>query len=292
MSPAAGISDNMDDPKPVLHGRLQGKVALVTGASSGFGRAIAFRYSKEGAIVACADIRPDCDAAGARSDDKSYGTDQYIEHRGGVAAFFEVNVSIPEQMKQLISAVVEKYGRLDIMVNNAGICPESLPQHLGKTIDEKDEDVFHRTMMVNCWGAFLGCKYAVRQFLQQGCWPSGDRGWIVNIGSTSSLVAVGPGLAAYNTSKGAVFQLTRSVAVEMAPQKIHCNVLCPGDAVTACFKPHGESESAVAESTALYPWGRFGTLREIAGAALFLVSEDAGYVTGAALSVDGGYTAQ
>ncbi|KAF9887189.1 hypothetical protein FE257_010443 [Aspergillus nanangensis] len=284
--------DSMDDPKPVPWGRLQDKVAIVTGASSGFGRAIAFRFSREGARVVCADIRPNCDDIGSRVEDRGYPTDEYIRHQGGDAVFLPVDVSKADRVEALVNAAVDRYGRLDIMVNNAGICPESAPAHIGKRIHEREEEVFHRTMMVNCWGVFLGCKYAVRQFLKQDCLPSGDRGWIVNLGSTSSLVGVGPGLVAYNSSKGAALQITRSVAVEMGREKIHCNILCPGDASTSCYLPHGESKEAVDETTAGYPWGRFATVKEIAGAAFFLASEDAGYVTGAALAADGGFTAQ
>ncbi|OQE14928.1 hypothetical protein PENSTE_c031G07787 [Penicillium steckii] len=282
--------DNLDDPQPLPEGRLRGRVAVITGASSGIGRAIAFRFSREGAKIVCADLQPDCESIGSRLQDSGFRTDEYIRRQGGDATFAIVDVSNASLMCELIAKTVEKHGRLDIMVNNAGICPESLPDHFGKRIHECDENVFYNTMMVNCWGVFLGCKYAVRQFLNQEPRASGDRGWIINVGSTASFVASGP--VAYNTSKGATLQCTRSVAVEMASERIHCNILCPGDATTPCYKPHIDSETAVAESIKSYPWGRFATLKELAGAAFFLASDDAGYVTGAALAADGGFTAQ
>ncbi|UPK90473.1 hypothetical protein LCI18_001408 [Fusarium solani-melongenae] len=281
----------MDDPTPLRTGRLLGKVAVVTGASSGFGRAIAFRFSREGAKVVCADIKEDPDTGGSRDADKGFRTDKYITSKGGQAIFVKVDVSDSAQVDQMIARAVAEYGQLHIMVNNAGICPEAQAPNAGKLLYDLDDEVFDKTMRVNSRSVFLGCKYANRQFLKQDVLSSGDRGWIVNIGSTASLTA-DVGIGAYNTSKGAVLQTTKSVAVEMAPHKIHCNIVCPGDVITSCFEPHLYDESAVANSLAKYPWGRFGSVSEIAAAVCFLASPDAGFITGAVLSVDGGFVAQ
>ncbi|KAH7015875.1 hypothetical protein EDB80DRAFT_748670 [Ilyonectria destructans] len=281
----------MDDPTPLIAGRLLGKVAVVTGASSGFGRAIAFRFSKEGAQVVCADIKEVPGTGGSRGDDHGFRTDEYIVSKGGQAIFVQVDVGDSAQMELLIAQAVATYGQLHIMVNNAGVCPESQEPNAGKLIHDLDEDIFDKTMRVNTRSVFLGCKYAIRQFLKQELLPSGDRGWIVNIGSTASLTA-DVGIAAYSTSKGAALQTTRSVAVEMAPHKIHCNIVCPGDVITSCFEPHLYDKSAVANSLIRYPWGRFGYVSEIAAAVCFLASTEAGFITGAILSVDGGFVAQ
>lgn len=244
-------ADSMDDPTPLIAGRLLGKVAVVTGASSGFGRAIAFRFSKEGAQVVCADIKEVPGTGGSRGDDHGFRTDEYIVSKGGQAIFVQVDVGDSAQMELLIAQAAATYSQLHIMVNNAGVCPESQEPNAGKLIHDLDEDIFDKTIRVNSRSVFLGCKYAIRQFLKQELLPSGDRGWIVNIGSTASLTAdVGIGKmrchlpprisltfpfpAAYSTSKGAALQTTRSVAVEMAPHKIHCNIVCPGG---SCYFP-------------------------------------------------------
>lgn len=195
----ANPRDIFDDPTPLLYGRLQKKVAVITGASSGFGRAIAFRFSREGASIVCADITPNVSAAGSRAEDAGEQTDHWIVSKGGNAIFVRTDVSDADAMRQLIETTVETYGRIDIMVNNAGICPEGAPDHINKLVDDEDEEVWDLTMKVNARGTFLGCKYACKQFLKQEILPSGDRGWIVNIGSTASLISPGPGISKFST---------------------------------------------------------------------------------------------
>lgn len=186
---AAQAVDSMDDPTPMSSGRLVGKVAVVTGASSGFGRAIAFRLSKEGAKVVCADIAEVPGEGGSRMEDAGFPTHKLIVSKGGQAIFVRVDVGDSSQMEHLISRAVAEYGQLHVMVNNAGVCPEAKKPNAGKLIHELDDDVYDTTMRVNSRSVFLGCKYAIRQFLKQEVLPSGDRGWIVNIGSTASLTA-------------------------------------------------------------------------------------------------------
>lgn len=190
---AAIPTDPMDDPTPVEHGRLHGKVAIVTGASSGLGRAIAFRLSREGAKVVCGDLKAHATLGGYRNEDEGYQTEEYIVSKGGQAIFVKVDVGNAKDVQALVGRAVQEYGELHIMINNAGICPEASEPHAGRLIDETDEDMFDKVMRVNLRAVFLGCKYAVRQFLKQDLCSSGDRGWIVNTGSTASLVVPDPG---------------------------------------------------------------------------------------------------
>lgn len=181
--------DPLDDPKPHSPGRLHDRVAIVTGSSSGFGRAIAFRFSREGAKLLCADITPETTKAGSRDADRAYTTHEYIVAKGGTAEFVKTDVGHESSVQALVARAVELHGRLDIFINNAGICPESAPDQISELIHEQEVKVWDTTMRVNARGSYLGCKYACEQFMKQNLLPSGDRGWIVNIGSTASLTA-------------------------------------------------------------------------------------------------------
>lgn len=157
------------------------KVAIVTGASSGLGRAIATEFARNAITVVCADLHRNPPL------DENVGTVDLIAREGGNACFVRTNVSESADMENLIAEAVARYGRLDIMVSNAGIALESLDRHGPKPIHETDDFIFDETLAVNTRSVFLGCKYAIRQFLRQEPRESGDRGWIVNIASVYGL---------------------------------------------------------------------------------------------------------
>ncbi|CAG8983655.1 hypothetical protein HYALB_00004086 [Hymenoscyphus albidus] len=281
--------------------RLPNRKAIVTGSSSGLGRAIALAYGAEGAWVMCVDLQP-----GARAEfheEYPVATHELITERGGKAGFRRVDVGKEGEVRELVEEVGRVWGRLDIIVNNAGIAPEVplLALHPGGLrAHETPMSVFDRTIEVNLRATFLGCKYALAQFLRQEPLPAnsrGDetRGWIVNTASLAGVVAL-PGAPAYTTSKHAVVGLTRQLGVDYARERVHCNALCPTFTDTpliACLLRDSENPVAV-ETTkalkALHPWGQFAQVEDVARAAVFLVSEDSQYITATNLLVDGGYS--
>ncbi|KAF1990469.1 putative short chain type dehydrogenase [Aulographum hederae CBS 113979] len=262
-----------------MPGRLQDKIAIVTGSTSGIGRAIALAFAKEGAKVVCSDLD---------EGEQEGSTRASILNDGGEAIFVKTNVTIGAEVESLVKEAVEKYGRLDIMVNNAGIAPEA-----SKTlvpIWEAEEDVWDATMLVNSRGVFLGCKYAAAQMIKQEPLPDiGDRGWIVNIASLVGLVG-GAGAVAYVSSKHACVGTTKAAALDLAPYRVHCNAIAPGWTETPMVQSIFKTKGDILRS--LIPFRGFGCPEEIAKAAVFLASEDNTWMTGAIMSVDGGYTAQ
>ncbi|KAI8950497.1 NAD(P)-binding protein [Xylaria longipes] len=269
-----------------MSSRLSQKVAIVTGSSSGLGRAIALAYAREGAAVVCADLNRE--ARAEIPEEARLCTDDAIKLEGGRAVFVKTNVSIARDFEELVEEAVKAFSRLDILVNNAGISIESGRAPTG--VHETPESVWDTTMAVNAKSVFLGSKYAINQMLQQESHESGHRGWIVNIASAHGLVA-GLACPSYAASKAAVVNLTRQVALDYAAHKIHCNVICPGYTQTAIFKKTIEKMSSYDELKAKHPMG-LGVPDDIVGAAVFLASDDARWITGTSLSVDGGYTAQ
>ncbi|CZR50945.1 related to dehydrogenases with different specificities (related to short-chain alcohol dehydrogenases) [Phialocephala subalpina] len=287
--------------------RLAGRVAIVTGASSGLGRAIALRYAEEGATVMCADINPVAKANAAY--ELQVATHEVInsgERRVGKAAFTKVDLREEDQVKELVAKTVAKFGRLDIIVNCAGIANADVDglaaQPGGVRVHELQTSSFDNTMAINTRGVFLGCKYALQQFLAQEPLPAslrGDRarGWIVNIASTAGLIALG-GAPSYTTSKHAVMGLTKQIAIDYAKDKIHCNAVCPSFIDTPLISNitrATDNPIAVGTAQALvaaHPWGALGQPEDVASAAVFLASEDSQWMTGTSLVVDGGYTAQ
>lgn len=258
--------------------QLAGKSAIITGAGSGVGQASALRFAAEGARVVCADI----DAGSAKN------TAAQIEAAGGTATAVGVDVSEEQQVRDMVDVAVDRHGRLDIIFNNVGI---PTPR-LGAQLEDHTLDDFNRLVAVNLGGVFLGSKYAVLRFKEQG-----DGGVILNTGSVAGLVAWGGSV--YGATKGGVLQLTRAVAIEGAPFGIRANAICPAAMPLTGFMTAGgldvdEAQRAViAEKVgAQHPLGRAITAEDCAEAALYLVSDAARNITGVALPVDGGYVAR
>ncbi|KAK1238199.1 hypothetical protein MKX08_002778 [Trichoderma sp. CBMAI-0020] len=266
--------------------RLLNKVCIVTGSSSGLGRAISLAYAQEGAIVVCVDLRP-----GARQEIKSeqeIDTDVLIRQQGGRSMFIKADVSDAAEIEAMVNATTAQYGRIDVLVNNAGISIEAGQKAL--KIHETPEQWWDLTMSVNTKSVFLATKYVVGQMLRQDKLVSGDRGWIINISSIFGLVG-GKNIPCYAASKGAVANLTRQVAMDYAEDGIHCNAICPGYTATAIFVNTTQIHDAE-EIRQRHPLHGIGMPDDIAGAAVFLASSEARWITGAMLPVDGGFTAQ
>ncbi|KAK0356048.1 hypothetical protein LTR91_007528 [Friedmanniomyces endolithicus] len=283
-----------------MPGRLAGRIALVTGASSGLGRAICLAYAAEGARVCCVDMyespRNRTNAETGKADHYSNRiegetTVQEIRrlHGDSIAHFVEADVTKADDVQSAVLECVEMFGRLDIMANNAGISVEaSHPRPLG--VHETSERDWDKTMEINAKGVFLGCKYAVTQMLKQDLLPGGtDRGWIINTASVQSIVAY-HNTPAYTASKGAVAQLTKQVALDYAPHRIHCNAISPGFLRTVMTQNLQNDPASLAEINKAHPFGGMGRTEDVAKAAVFLASDDASWITGVNLPVDGGYT--
>jgi NAD(P)-dependent dehydrogenase (short-subunit alcohol dehydrogenase family) len=257
---------------------LEGKNAIITGAGSGVGRASALVFSREGAQVVCADLDAECAKETAR----------LVEEAGGTAVPFTVDVSRESEVEAAIAAVADNFGRLDVVYNNVGI---PTPR-LGMTFEEHTAEDFEKLFAVNVGGVFYGCKHAVSRFKDQG-----GGGAIVNTGSVAGLV--GWGGTVYGASKGAVHQLTKAVAIEVAPHDIRVNAICPAGMPYTGFMAAGgldlpeDAIANVAESVgASHPLGRPITAEDCAAAAAFLASDRAANITGVLLPVDGGYVAR
>jgi len=256
--------------------RLDQKIALVTGAGSGIGEQITRLFAQQGAHVVLADIR--LDAA-----EQVVGE---IRAAGGSARTQQLDVAEESQVKAAIEQVAAAEGRLDILVNNAGI------SHVGNILETSLED-WERVIRVNASGIFLCSREAVRQMLAQS--PVG--GVIINMSSVAATIGVERRLP-YCASKGAVLALTRSIAVDFVTQGIRCNAICPGTVHTPFVEGYlarhfpGHEDEVRQQMHARQPIGRMGRPDEIAYAALYLASDEAAFVTGSALVIDGGWTAK
>ena len=248
---------------------LDGKVALVTGAASGIGRASALAFARSGARVVVSDVARD----GAEE------TVRLVCSNGGEARFIEADVSRSGDVEGLVKATVETYGRLDCAHNNAGIAAGGGPTA------ELPLDVWERVLRVNLTGVFLCLRAELGQMLRQG------GGAIVNTASVAGLVG-GAGIAAYVASKHGVVGLTKATALEYAAQGIRINAVCPGLVRTPMTAGLLADPERAAGALAREPIGRVGTPEEIAAAVVWLCSDAAAFVTGLAMAVDGGYVAQ
>jgi NAD(P)-dependent dehydrogenase (short-subunit alcohol dehydrogenase family) len=248
-------------------GKLAGKVAIITGAASGIGRASALLFAREGAAVAVADRN----RAGAEAVAAA------IAAAGGTACAVEVDVTHAAAVRALIDATVARYGRLDVLFNNAGIGGTFRP--LAECTDED----FDRVVAVNLKGVFLGMKYGIPALLRSG------GGVVINTASVAGLVGT-RGFGPYSASKGGVVQLTKVAALEYARQNVRVNCICPGGVDTPILDMVPAAQRAAIAQ--INPMGRLAQPAEIAAMALFLASDDAAFATGATFVVDGGSLAQ
>lgn len=246
--------------------KLQDKVAIITGAASGIGRAAAFLFAEEGASVVVADIRKE---AGQK-------VVQAIQEKGQVAEFLHVDLRDIGQIQNMIVETVRRFGKLDILYNNAAV------DFVGNLLEISEAD-WDMSLSINLKSVFFSCQFAVRQMLLQE-----TGGVIVNTGSVASVVAT-PSRAAYDTAKGGVLQLTKSIALDFAEMGIRANCLIPGIIATPMTMVREREEEFIPLDPTIQPMGRYGRPEEVARAALFLASDDSSFVTGSALVVDGGY---
>ena len=249
--------------------RLQGKVAIVTGAGSGFGEGIARRFAEEGARVVVNDID---ERGGAR-----VASEIEMAQGQGSAIFVKADVAANTDVARLVRASLDRYGKLDIVVNNAGVT------HVNGSLLEVSEALFDRVFAVNVKSLYLSALHTVPVFRKQG------GGCIINTASTAGL-RPRPGLVWYNGSKGAAITITKAMAVELAPDKIRVNALCPvaGDTPLLASFMGGDTPENRKKFIASIPLGRLSTPRDIANAAVYLASDEAEFITGVALEVDGG----
>lgn len=259
-----------------MPGRLQDRIAIITGASSGIGRATALAYAAEGAKIVCADLNEGTWRENAPNDEANGPTHQRIKDSGGQAIFIHCDVSNPASVEATVAAAVKEYGRLDVMINNAGFALES---RAPARIWDSDIELFHKTQSVNVNGVFYGVKYASAQMIKQDPLPSGDRGWILNAASIYGLVGVEEA-AAYCTSKGAVANLTRAAALDCAPHRIHVNAVNPGYVATHMTDAVLADEQMKQGIASLHPFRGLGRPEDIAKVYVFLASDDAGWISG------------
>jgi len=243
-------------------------VALITGGASGIGRATAELFAREGARVAVADY----------SKDGGQDTVKAIKEAGGDAMFTPVDVSDSAQVTRMVDAVLQAYGRIDILFNGAGIL------HYG-TVLETDEQAWNRVLSINLTGTYLCCRTVLPHMIRQG------GGSIINVASTVGAHDACANAVAYVTSKGGVTLFTRAMAIDHAKQGVRVNALVPGATDTPMIR-NAIAPEALEALAASHPIGRLGRPEELAKAVLFLASDDASFVTGTAMYVDGGQTAK
>jgi len=249
----------------------------VTGSSSGIGRAIALRLAADGCWVLLADIRREPLTGGEPTDD-------LIREAGGECEYVRADVAARQDCDQLVARATAHAGRLDVLVNDAALAG----RHSKPLLGTEDGD-FDAIMAVNIRGPFMLCRAAVRQMLTQPA-RGGARGRIVNITSQHGMVGA-PGHAAYAVSKAGLVQLTRQIAVEHGRDGIICNGVAPGKIVTGTPGDLSQDEASAAYVRSRTPFARFGEPGDVAAAVAFLASDDATYISGATLMVDGGWMA-
>src|SRR2546422_10616745 len=248
-------------------GRLDGKVAVITGAAGGIGREAAILFSSEGARVCVADV-------GAEAGEKSAS-----ECRD--AFFFKADVTDPKSVEAMYAATDKRYGRIDVLYNNAGIMPAD-----DDSILVTEPDAWDRVQAVNAKGVYLCCKFGIPYLLEAG------GGSVINVASFVALMGAATSQIAYTASKGAVLSMSRELAVQFAREGVRVNALCPGPVETPLLlNLYGGNPAAYERRKIHWPMGRLGKPREIVDAALFLASDESSCVNGAAFVVDGGITA-
>jgi NAD(P)-dependent dehydrogenase (short-subunit alcohol dehydrogenase family) len=249
--------------------RLEGKVAVVTGAAQGIGRGIAHRFAEEGAAVVVADIQ----------EERGSATTEELRAKGARASFVHTDVTEEAQIKRMVDRAVEEYGRLDILVNDAF-------WNKGGTALDVDLADWNHAMSAMVTASFLGAKYAIPHMERAG------GGSVISISSVHGLLAAARGVA-YETAKGALIMLVKEMAVDFGPLGIRVNAICPGLIVHEKHDTSWQQDPFRAGLRKMdYPLRRWGTPLDIANAALFLASDEASFVTGQALVVDGGMTIQ
>jgi NAD(P)-dependent dehydrogenase (short-subunit alcohol dehydrogenase family) len=248
-------------------GRLDGKVAVITGAAGGMGREAALLFSQEGAQVCVADL------------DRERGEQTAAE--AGNAFFFEVEVSDAESVRAMYDATAERYGGIDVLYNNAGISPAD-----DASILETEPDAWDRVQAVNTRGVYLCCKHGIPHLLERG------GGSVINVASFVALVGAATSQISYTASKGAVLAMTRELGVQFARRGVRVNALCPGPVETPLLLAIWGDDPVAAQRRLVHiPVGRLAKPREIVSAALFLASDESSYVNAATFVVDGGISA-
>ncbi|EFA81645.1 short-chain dehydrogenase/reductase family protein [Heterostelium album PN500] len=251
-------------------GRLDGKVALITGGADGVGKESSLLFAKEGAKVLVVDL----------DSNKGNNVVSQIKSNGGQAYFFQADVSKAEQVKAMIEVAEKNYGKLNVLFNNAGIMISEDDDSVNTT-----EQVWEQTMNVNLKGVFLGCKFGVPALLRAG------GGSIINTASFVALMGAATPQIAYTASKGGVLAMSRELAIIHARQNIRVNALCPGPLRTELLDKFLSTPEKRNRRLVHLPMGRFGLADEVAKGALFLASDDSSYVTASTFLVDGGLTA-
>ena len=251
--------------------RLKDKVALVTGASSGIGKAIATRFAQEGAHVVV-NYRP-----GGKADEEAALAEVASFGPGSIAV--AADVSKREDVERMVARAVGEFGRLDVCVNNAGI-------EIKKPFLEATDEEWNKVIAVNLYGSFVVSQLAARQMAAQG-----QGGKLIFISSVHEDIPF-PEYTAYCASKGGVRMMMRNLAMELAPHRINCNNIAPGAIATPINQSVLADPQAKRDAESEIPWGRFGRPEEVASVAVFLASDEAEYVTGSTYYVDGGLTQQ